>query len=275
MTKKYSIQLGLVVIECCFLFSSSAAAGTISQTYHADTNNISQGALVSLSGAGNDTVELANSGNVKNLVGIATTKPILEISGGANTTVPVAVSGSAETLVSDINGTIKTGDKITASPVSGIGMKATASTEVVGTAQANLGSSAITEETVKKADGKNATIEVGMVPIAVATAYYSVQTSNGQGVISSFLPPFLQTVADAVAGKHVSPLKLLLGTTALLLGFIIAIVMLYSSIRTNIASIGRNPLAQGALRKGFVDVVIAAIGILIIASITTYIIIVV
>lgn len=272
---RHSITAMTLAALLCMLYPAiTSATGTISQTYQANTNDISQGTLLSVTPGNQNTVELANTTNVKNLIGIATTKPLVEISGGKNSTVSVAVSGSTEALVSNLNGDIKIGDKITASPVGGIGMKATGSTEVVGTAQANLGSSATTQETVKKSDGKTARITIGLVPVSVATAYYSVQTSTGQGAISSILPPFLQSVANSVTGRQVSPLKLLLGTLALTLGFIIAIVMLYSSIRTNIASIGRNPLAQNALRKGFVDVVMAAVGVLILAVITTYIILI-
>jgi len=46
--------------------------------------------------------------------------------------------------------------------------------------------------------------------------------------------------------------------------------MLYAAIRNQIISIGRNPLAQAELRKGLVDVIVAAIGVLIITVVVVY-----
>jgi hypothetical protein len=111
---------------------------------------------------------------------------------------------------------------------------------------------------------------VGLLPLAVNTTYYT--SSSPQGTVSAFIPPFLQDIANAITGRQVSPLRVLLGASALLLGFITAIIMLYVAIRNGMTSIGRNPLAEGALRKGLVDVIVAAIGVLVIAIVIVYII---
>jgi hypothetical protein len=73
-----------------------------------------------------------------------------------------------------------------------------------------------------------------------------------------------------VAGKPVAPVRVLLSLVVLLLGSIVVIVMLNSAIRTGIISIGRNPLAGPALRRGLVDVILAALGIMLIAGLTVY-----
>ncbi|HSW92631.1 MAG TPA: hypothetical protein VLH14_01970, partial [Patescibacteria group bacterium] len=181
----------------------------------------------------------------------------------------VVVNGSTEALVSDMNGSVKAGDKITASPVSGIGMKSIQAAEVVGTAQANLDSVTLVTQKVSGTDGQEQTVKVGLLPVAVNVTYYSAATQ--QGIVAAFVPPFLQALANGIAGRQVSPLRVLLAAIALLLGFGAVSIMLYTSIRSGVISIGRNPLAQGALRKSLVDVVVAAIGLLVITTVIVYV----
>jgi len=246
------------------------AAGAISQGYKTTSTNVSKGTLLSLVSSGSTTVEPANSTtNVAKLVGIAADKPLVELSNGAASDTRVVVSGSTEALVSDMNGTVNAGDKITASPVSGIGMKSVQAAEVVGTAQASLSSVSLVNQTVTGTDGKTQTIKVGLLPIAVNVTYYSAATQ--QGIVAAFVPPFLQSLANGIAGRQVSPLRVLLAAIALLLGFGAVTVMLYTSIRSGVISIGRNPLAQAALRKSLVDVVVAAIGLLVITTVIVYV----
>jgi hypothetical protein len=248
------------------------ATGAISQGYKTKSTEVTKGALLSLVSSGSTEVEPANSGNVNSLVGIAADKPLVELStSGQNT--QVVVNGSTEALVSNINGDIKAGDKITASPVSGIGMKALEATEIVGSAQAGLDSVTTVSRTITDKDGKSETIKVGLLPIAINITHYSVPAS--QGTIASFVPPFLQSVANTIAGRQVTPIRVLLGATALLLGFIAIIVILSTAIRNGLISLGRNPLAQGALRKGLVDVIIAAIGLLVVTTVVVYVVLVV
>jgi hypothetical protein len=245
----------------------AASTGAISQGYTANNSNIAPGTIVSLV-SDKTLITAANNTNASNLVGVTEDKPLIELSNGAED-VQVVVNGSVRALVSNINGAIRTGDKITASPLSGIGMKATGPTEIVGTAQANLSSVPTITKIVQDEAGKNIQAKVGLLTIDVNVAYYSV---TSQGGVSSFVPPFLQTIANAVSGHQVSPLHVLLGAFALLLGFASAIVMLYASIRSSIISIGRNPLAEGALRKGLVDIILASLGILIITVVVVYLI---
>lgn len=250
--------------------NANAAAGSsaIAQGYSANSNNIGQGALVSIISSGSGSVEPANSNNATNLIGVAADRPVIELSGGSGSTIQVVVNGTTQALVSDVNGTVKVGDKITPSPVSGIGMKANSSAEIVGTALKDLSSVAKTKETVTNKQGKQVTIHVGLLPIAVNVAYYSA--SAGAGAVSSLVPPFLQNLANSVTGRQVSALRVLLGFIALILGFTIAVVMLYVSIRSDMISIGRNPLAESALRRGLVDVIVAAIGVLLVTAVIVY-----
>jgi hypothetical protein len=248
----------------------AVTSGAISQGYETTSSNIGQGALVSLVSTDSNDVEPAGSSNAGTLVGVAANKPVLELSNGTASSIQVVTSGTAEALVSDANGPVNVGDKITASPIEGVGMKALRPGEVVGTAQKSLSAVSTLKQHVISSTGKTVTINVGLLPIAVNVVYYSA--SSSLGTPSSFVPPFLQALADALTGKQVSPLRVLVGMVALLLGFVAVTVMLYVSIRSGIISIGRNPLAEGVLRRGLVDVIIAAMGVLIVTVVVVYVV---
>jgi hypothetical protein len=225
---------------------------------------------MSLTSSGSTYATPANVGNASNLVGVASSKPLVELSsdstnGQSISNVQVAVGGTAEALVSDINGPITLGSKITASPVAGIGMNATGDTEVVGIAQADLSSIKTVTESFTGSEGTTITAKVGLLPISISVAYYSGASS--QSSISAFIPPFLQNLANDIAGKAVSPYRVLVSIVALLLGFITIVTMLYSGVHSGVISLGRNPLAADALRRGMVDVLVTALGILVVTGV--------
>jgi hypothetical protein len=248
--------------------AGTSSSSAISQEYQTNSKDITSGELLSLSASGSAIVEAANSTNASRLIGITSNKSLVELSGKNVSNVEVVVSGTAEALVSDINGPVKVGDKITASPVSGVGMKAGSSSETVGIAQADLSSVQTVSKSVDGTNGKKVDIKIGLLPVAVSVAYYSIGASTGTA--SSFVPPFLQTIANKLTGKQVSPLRVLVSTALLVMGFFAAAFMLSVAIRSGIISIGRNPLAETALRKGLVDVIIAAMGVLVITAVIVY-----
>lgn len=248
---------------------AAAADGAISQSYDTNSTNISQGTLISLAATNSTVVEPAdNAGNASNLVGVAASKPLLELSDGSKSGVQVVVSGTTRTLVSDLNGAVKVGDRIAPSPIAGVGMKAVNSSQIVGTAQSNLSDVPTVRESVAGTDGKTVNVNVGLVPVGVSVAYYSAVGAAGN--TNSFVPTVLQSIANAITGRQVSPLRVLFGATALVIGFISVTVMLYASIRNGAISLGRNPLAEIALRRGLIDVIVAGIGVLVLTTLIVY-----
>jgi len=248
--------------------ANAASSSAISQSYQTDNGDIAQGTLMSLTAAKSGLAVPASNSNATILVGVAASSPLIELSTGEHDSVQVAVGGTVDAFVSDAGGAVRIGDKITSSPVSGIGMKATTASEIVGTAQADLSSVKTVTKAFTATNGQKISVKVGLLPITVNVSYYSASTS--ETAIASILPPFLQSVANSITGKQVSPLRVLLGACALILGFIAITTMLYAAIRSQVISIGRNPLAQSALRKGLVDVIVAAIVVLIITIVAVY-----
>ena len=260
--------LGIVLLLSLLAGSavpSLAAAGPIAQDYKTTDNNIVPGALVSLTANG---VAVAASSAQTTLVGVATSEPTVAVSDNTANNVHIAVSGSATVLVSDVNGSVKPGDRITVSPFSGIGMKATASSNVVGIAQADMRSTQLATRKVTDKYGKTSTIHVGSLPVTIGVGYYTVTSTSG---LSAFVPTFLQNLANTISGKQVSPLRVLAGTAAVVLGFLTIMMMLYTSVRGAMVALGRNPLAQSVIRKGLVDVAVTALAVLVVANVVAYV----
>jgi len=245
--------------------AATQSAAAVAQSFQTASNSqVVAGALVSLTE--DNSIQPATADTAKQLVGVAAETPLLTLSGtGNDTEAQVVITGNTPVLVSDINGSIKTGDKITASPLAGIGMKATGDGNVIGVAQETFNASAGVAQKVKDRSGIERTVHVGQVAVSVNVSYYAAPTSQ-------FLPPFLQKLANSVAGRPVSLVRALIACLLLILAIVIIATMLFGAIRSAITSIGRNPLASRAINRGLVQVIVASILILAFALLAVYLI---
>lgn len=90
------------------------------------------GELVRFSDSGK-VVKADNAQDIK-LAGIVSTKPNMVIGPQTKTSVKLALTGRIPAIVTSLNGVIQTGNSITSSPLSGIGMKPSVTAPVVGKA---------------------------------------------------------------------------------------------------------------------------------------------
>jgi hypothetical protein len=240
---------------------------SISQGFQTTNNNISSAALVGIQKDSSNAIELSATSNKDRMVGVVGDKPLIELSGGGSG-VQVVTSGLTLALVSDINGKVVNGDKITASPIEGIGMKATESSMVVGTAQGDLSGVETETREVKTKGGTKQKVHIGLLPVQVSVAYYSVPEGAG----ASFVPSFLQDLANSVSGRNVSPVRVLVAALILLLLFVSITVLLYSAVRSSIISIGRNPLSESAVRKSLLEVGLTVGAVLLFATLVIYLV---
>lgn len=240
---------------------------SISQGFQTKDGNISSAALVSIEKDNSNTIELSATSNKDRLVGVVGDKPLIELSGGTSG-VQVVTSGLTLALVSDINGKVVNGDKITASPIEGIGMKATESTMVVGTAQGDLSSVETETREITTRGGTKQKVHIGLLPVQVSVAYYTVPEGAG----ASFVPSFLQELANSVSGQNVSPVRVLVAALILLLLFVSVTVLLYSAVRSSIISIGRNPLSESAVQKSLLQVGLTVAAVLVFATLVIYLV---
>lgn len=244
---------------------NAQGAAAISQSFQTTDTNLTAGALMSLRTGSNNTAELATTDNVQRLVGVVGNDTLVELGSGSGT--QVVTSGVTSALVSDANGSINAGDKITASPIAGIGQKATTSAQVIGIAQGGLNTSSAQTKTVQAQDGSQVVVHIAKVPVQVNVTFYVPPGSE-----ASFLPAFLQDFANAVSGKEVSPVRVVISALILLLAFVSIAVLLYSTVRSSIISIGRNPLSEKAVRKSIFQIGFTVMGILLLTLITIYLI---
>ena len=244
-----------------------AATSAIAQSFRTQSQTIANAALVASQKGSTDTIEPGTTANASRLIGVVGEKPLIELSGGEKG-VQVVTSGITPVLVSDINGKVAIGDKITASPIEGVGMKATESTVVVGTAQEDLDRVATAARTITDKKGASHEVHIGQLAVQVGVAYYAA-TGGGS---SAYVPEFLQNLANSIAGKNVSPIRVMVAGLIVLLIFISVTVLLYSAVRSSLLSIGRNPLSENAVRKGLAQVGVTALAILGLAVLAIYVI---
>lgn len=271
MTQRFVTRSGLcaALVIAVLGFGTVAAQGedSIAQSFQAD-RELAPGTLVSMQSGSPRAVEASNANRVSQLTGIVAENPLIEFSDG-EPAVRVVTSGVTHALVSDINGTVSAGDKITASPIDGVGMKVSEPMVIVGTAQADLDSVQTAEQTLDDREGKTHTVRIGLVPVHVNVTFYAATA-----VQQDFVPPFLQDIANAIAGKPVSPVRVIASLLVMILAIISVSVLLYSSVRSSIISIGRNPLSEGAIHRSLIEVGITIIGVLLLTFITIYLILV-
>lgn len=236
--------------------SSVSAITTITEGYLLKGDKLPLGSIVSLEKDTTDTVIAASTETVDNLFGVIVTgdSSLLSVSNGATSEVQVTTSGTEEILVSDINGEVKRGDHITASPIPGVGMKATANVRSIGIAQGALHDAK--KQSVKNQDGSTKEVKVGQISTLVNVTYFFQQPEK------TIVPAAIQNVANALTGREVKTLPILISAGIFLVTVIVVVSILYSMIRNSIISVGRNPMSQSAVYRDLVQMSALVLAIL-------------
>lgn len=243
----------------------ASAATAISQGYMT-SDDLTLGSMVSLEKNTTDRVKAATTTNVDGLLGIVinSDSSLLSVTNGQDNQVQVATSGTIQVLVSDINGPVEQGDHITASPLAGIGMRASANVRVIGVAQSDMKSAS--KQSYKDKDGKQHEVMIGQVPVLVNVAYYFKEPEK------TVIPGALQNVANALAGKEVSTLPILLSSGIFVVMLIVVCSIVYSMIRSSIISVGRNPMSQSAIYRDLIQLSALVLAILGVGLLSIYLI---
>jgi hypothetical protein len=248
--------------------NSCQALSGVSQSYHTADTNVTAGALVSTSADDKGGVELSTNANRSQIVGIVSDEPLVSLDTGSSNTVDVIVNGRTQVFVSDYNGAVKVGDKITTSSVAGIGAKATGSTTIVGTAQSDSGRGTVTKRTLTNTDGSQKTVNISLVDIQVAPATYAPPQKR------SAVPAFSQDFANAIARRDVSPARVFIAMALTVLIFGSVIVVIYAAVKSSIISIGRNPLSAVSVQRSLLKIcaiilVVIGLGTIVVYSVLT------
>ena len=258
---------GLVALMALFAVVVPAtvyALTPISQGY-ITSDKLSVGSIVSLKNNTTDEVVGATIDNVDSILGVVINdgSSLLTLSSGQSNQVQVATSGNLPVLISDINGEIKKGDQITASPIKGVGMKATSNTKVIGIAQGDPINSS-DKESYTDAQGNKEDITLGQITVLVNVSYYFQQPDK------TLIPAAIQNLANAMAGKKVDTLPILISGAIFLVTLIVVVSIIYSMIHSSIISVGRNPMSQSAIYRDVIQLSALVLGILAVARISIF-----
>ena len=158
---------------------------------------------------------------------------------------------------------------MTLSSIDGIGMRAdTEQKTVLGRSQGvfNDDSVSVGKSTLKDVNGKeNQKVSVGLIPVAInITRNPQIESTKVD------VPEFLQRLGQQIADKQVSPVRIYLSMAITAASIIIALVMLYSGVRSAIVSIGRNPMSKKSIFRALTEVILTSVLILVIGLFAVY-----
>lgn len=244
---------------------TASAVTSLSQGFTTD-EALSLGSIVSLKNNTTDHVIASSSSSADSILGVVINdgSSLLTISNGQENQVQVATSGIVSVLVSDINGEVKQGDSITASPVKGVGMKATSNAKVVGIAQGQPPNSDNKNQKYTDSEGKEHPIALGEVPVLINVSYYYKQPDK------TIIPSAIQNVANALAGKTVNTTPILISGAIFIITLAVVVSIIYSMIRSSIISVGRNPMSQSAVYRDVIQLSALVLGILVVSLTAIY-----
>jgi len=243
------------------------ATTTISQSY-STSDKLSLGSIVSLQKDSADQVVAASSSNVDSLLGVVIDAgdSLLSLTSNKDNQVQVATSGTTQALVSDINGTISAGDNITASPISGVGMKATTNSKIIGIAQSGLNNNSGSQQAYTDKSGNKHTALMGQVTVLVNVSSYFKEPDK------TLVPSALQNLANALAGRTVSTLPILISSAIFIMTLIVVVSIIYAMIRSSIISVGRNPMSQSAIYRDLIQLSALVLVILSVSMLSIYLV---
>lgn len=255
------IKFIVSIIFIAIIFSPQAGAGYITRAYFSD-QQINPGTLVSLEKKDKNKIVLATNQNQNQLIGVAVKQSDSAV--GLNPdkgNVTVTTVGVVSVYVSDISGSIKTGDSIAPSPLAGVGMKAVAASNIIGTAKTNFGSNHNSQKIdLKLKDGTKKQVSVTKISILVKVGAYNPADSANP----------LQQFAMSITGKEVSIFRLIMSTIFLIIIFSIIMVTIFTAVRSSITALGRNPLARKKVYLGLAQVFLVTDIMAIVSAVIAY-----
>lgn len=270
--KRFPAVVALVVTSLMLCgFGSTVFAQAVTQAYNS-TTPLSPGIIVQLDDKNPTIVEPATASNADNIHGVvvAANEAPVTLSNNNSTMqqVYVATSGEYQVLVSDQSGPIQTGDFVTMSSISGVGMKASNSqTVVIGRALSSFnGNSDAQGATTLKEGNKNVTVHLGYVNVDFVLSHNPEYQPSKTIVVDNFLQKFGHTIAN----KNVSLVRVYISIAVLFVSAVIAGGLLYAGVRASISALGRNPLAKRSILRSLLEVVMASLLVFVLGIVAIY-----
>lgn len=224
------------------IFAADSISLGIANYYPVEGSNIKNGDIVSFSNKGYFQSSKPYDPMV---IGVVVSKPAVSLSlaNPAKNSYPVVSSGNVEVNVASVNGNIDVGDLITTSSVKGVGMKATKTGYVIGSATTSYSSS----------DPK----AVGKVMITLNLHYAYLNSSTLSSLKDVFNLSLLATYESPSA-----VFKYAIAGIVIVLSAIIGFLSFGRAANTGVEALGRNPLAGKFIEFGIFLNVLITIGII-------------
>ncbi len=256
-----------LTLQAIFLTLPVSGVIPVSQSYTSESP-LTLGTIVSLKKDTTDQVVASLTSNADNLLGVVISDDgsLLTLSNPKGKQVQIATEGTVPVIVSDINGSIKQNDHITASPIAGVGMKATANVRIIGIAQGDMKITNEGKTDYTDKDGKKYSVQLGQIPLHVNVSYFFKEPDK------SIIPSVIQNVANSLAGRQVSTLPIIVSGAIFLVTIIVVMSIIYSMIKSSIISIGRNPMSQSAVYRDLIQMSALVLAILSVGLIAIYLV---
>ena len=245
----------------------SAKASSIAQGFVTNDKNLTVGMAASLSGDSNtDTQNIipASTINASKFVGIVTTNNANLLTLTNNTaTVVVATSGDAKPLVTDVNGVVKKGDKLSVSPLSGLLMKAEdGGAGSIGTALEDANTDKATKQQIDTRSGAKKQVLVSTVQVVISTQNISGTENKNKN--------FLNTIGENLSGKKISDWQAIIALIVFLLLIVVEGSLIYGAVHSSFLALGRNPMAHDLVYRQLAQVILAVLAVLAFGIATIY-----
>lgn len=237
-----------IILAIVFSFSTPVAMAYISDEYTTSAE-LAVGTVVSTSENGEI---VAASTASREYLGVI-------VAQDANK-VEVVSSGAVNVLVSDMDGDIKIGEELGLSAVSGIASRLLPGSVTIGVV------------TAEPKDWHEVNAENDKVRVATATVQLIARNSASEQSNSSYLTA-IQRAADGVAGREVDTWRAVTGLVVATGGIGLAFALLVSSSRGSFLSLGRNPMAGGAIMRGLWKIASVAVLIMTVSLASAYLIV--
>jgi hypothetical protein len=238
-----AVLLAAVLVPSLRVYADNVVQGYLSK------GTVQQGFLVSMVKNSTDTVEATPSGDGSRIFGVVIdpSNAPLTLNRQTNGQVFVATTGNYPVFVTTERGNIRQGDFLSISSTSGIAA-------LVGGNQTSIIGQALEAFDGKKgAITKNGNYSVGKIVVNIDPRKNPVATND------VFVPGFMRTVGQAVAGKPVSAQRIYLSLVFLIAAVTLATTLLWASVRGGMIAMGRNPLNRGHILNSMFKVVSAAV----------------
>lgn len=253
--RKHLICGTFALLAGLLALSGVATAQSLTQSYKSDTV-LQRGIIVGLDQNDPRKVEPINLDKFDKVHGVVImANDSAVLLGNDKERTYVATSGRFLVIVSSQNGDIDVGDYVALSSLSGIGMKAgNKDPVIIGKATESFKSSdsghVIGTASVKTSAGSEQKISLGRIEVDINIGKNPLLKGDDS------LPSALRRASEFVAGKPVSPMRVYMSLAILVMSTLIAGSLIYSSVRSSLIAIGRNPLSKKSIIRGMFQVVI-------------------